>query len=97
MSQPVWAEQVEVLHRPRVARFVDAGQREAVLTLLRLVYVWFEPRRQRVRDCRDAKGDKYLELAVAADASTIVSSDDDLLVMHPWRGIRIVWPAEYLG
>lgn len=74
---------------------MDAGQREAVLTLLRSVYLWFEPR-QHVKDCRDAKDDKYLELALAADASTIVSSDDDLLVMHPWRGIRIVRPAEYL-
>ena len=46
---------------------MDSGQREAVLALLRSVYVWFEPR-QRVRDCRDAKDDKYLELAVAADA-----------------------------
>jgi uncharacterized protein len=95
MSHPVWNELVEVLHRPRLARFVDAGQREAVLTLLRSVYVWFEPR-QRVKDCRDAKDDKYLELALAADASTIVSSNDDLLVMHPWRGIRIVLPAQYL-
>ena len=74
---------------------MDAGQREAVLTLLRSVYVWFEPR-QHVKDCRDAKDDKYLGLALAADASTILSSDDDLLVMHPWRGIRTVRPAEYL-
>lgn len=39
---------------------------------------------------RDAKDDNFLELALTADASTIVSSDDDLLVMHPWRGIRIL-------
>jgi uncharacterized protein len=96
MSQPVWNELVAVLHRPRLARFVDPGQRDAVLDLLRSVCVWFEPQ-QRIRDCRDAKDNKYLELALSAIAATIVSSDDDLLVMHPWRGVRIARPAEYLS
>jgi putative PIN family toxin of toxin-antitoxin system len=95
MSQPVWDELVEVLHRPRLARFVNADQRDTVLEMLRAVYVWFDPQ-QRVQDCRDAKDDKYLELALAADASVIVSSDQDLLVMHPWRGIHIRLPAGYL-
>ena len=49
-----------------------------------------------VADCRDAKDDKYLELAFAAGAGVIVSSDADLLVLHPWRGVRILRPAEYL-
>jgi hypothetical protein len=30
-------------------------------------------------------------------AETLVSSDDDLLVLHPWRGVRILRPAEYLA
>ena len=39
---------------------------------------------------------KYLELALAAGAETIVSSDDDLLVLDPWRGVRIMRPGDYL-
>jgi len=27
----------------------------------------------------------------------MVSSDDDLLVLHPWRGVRILRSADYLG
>jgi predicted nucleic acid-binding protein len=38
-----------------------------------------------------------LELAFAAGAETIISSDDDLLVLHPWRGVRILRPADYLA
>ena len=95
MSQPVWDELIEVLHRPKLARFVDADQRETVLDLLRSVSVWFEPQ-QRIQDCRDVKDNKYLELALAADATVIVSSDEDLLILHPWRGVRIVRPADYL-
>jgi hypothetical protein len=53
-------------------------------------------RAERVTDCRDPKDNKYLELSLAAGAETIVSSDDDLLVLDPWRGVRIMRPAEYL-
>ena len=52
---------------------------------------------ERVVDCRDAKDNKYLELALAAGADIIVSSDEDLLVLHPWRGVRILRPVEYLA
>jgi putative PIN family toxin of toxin-antitoxin system len=58
--------------------------------------IWFDPA-ARVRECRDPKDDKYLELALASGAETIVSSDDDLLVLNPWRGVRIVKPAAYLA
>jgi putative PIN family toxin of toxin-antitoxin system len=84
-SQAVWDELVEVLHRPRLARFVDPDARDEVLALLRSTAVWFEPA-VRVRDCRDAKDGRYLEQALAAGAQCIVSSDDDLLVLHSWRG-----------
>jgi predicted nucleic acid-binding protein len=53
----------------------------------------FEPM-EPVTDCRDPKDNKYLELALAAGASVIVSSDDDLLVFDPWRDIRILRPVD---
>jgi predicted nucleic acid-binding protein len=57
--------------------------------------VMFEPI-EPVTDCRDPKDNKYLELALAGGASAIVSSGDDLLVLDPWRGIRILRPADYV-
>ncbi len=48
-------------------------------------------------DCRDAKDSKYLELTLTAAAGTIVGGDDDLLALHPWRGIAILRPAAYLA
>ena len=50
-----------------------------------------------VHDSRDAKDNQYLELALAAGATTIVSSDADLLDLDPWRGIRIVTPSAYVS
>jgi uncharacterized protein len=95
LSQEVWNELVEMLHRPRLARYIEPGGRDSVLALLRASAAWFEPA-WRVRDCRDGKDDRYLELALAAEAHSIASSDEDLLVLHPWRGVQIVHPAQYL-
>jgi predicted nucleic acid-binding protein len=51
-----------------------------------------------VRECSDPKDDKYLALAAAGKADVIVSSDvRHLLSMHPWRGIPILSPANYLA
>lgn len=96
LSQPVLDELIEVLHRPRLARFLDPALRAEVLGQLYALGMTFTPA-ARVTDCRDAKDNKYLELALAAGAATIVSSDDDLLVLHPWRGVRILRPADYLA
>lgn len=46
--------------------------------------------------CRDPNDDKFLELAVSCNASAIVSSDPDLLALHPFRGIPILSPADFV-
>ena len=48
-------------------------------------------------DYRDPTDNKYLELALAAQATTIVSSEQDLLVLHPWRGTLIQRRSDYTG
>lgn len=96
ISAAVDAEIAGVLHRPRFARAIPIERREHILDILRRAAVWFEPA-IRVTDCRDPKDDKYLELALAAGAEIIVSSDADLIVLNPWRGVRILRPADYLA
>jgi len=51
---------------------------------------------ERVVACRDPKDDKFLELAVNGKATCIVSGDEDLLVLHPFRGRAIVTPRQFL-
>lgn len=96
LSAAVEAEFIDVFGRPKFAQAIRHDRRAHILALLRDAAVWFEPT-VPVTDCRDPKDDKYLELALAAGAETIVSSDDDLLVLHPWRGVRILRPAAYLA
>jgi putative PIN family toxin of toxin-antitoxin system len=96
VSEPMMAELLDVFARPRLARFILPELRDEVLALFDTSGVFVVPA-EHVTDCRDAKDNKYLELALAAKAATIVSSDDDLLVLHPWRGMRILLPATYLA
>ena len=65
------------------------------LELLLTKALWVEPV-EAVTDCRDAKDNKCLELALAASATVIVSGDDDLLVLNPWRGVRILTSAQFV-
>lgn len=95
LSAEVDAEIAEVLNRPRFAAAISAVRRTRILDVLRGEAVWFSPV-ERVTDCRDDKDNKYLELALASGADVIVTGDADLLVLHPWRGVRILRPADYL-
>ena len=45
---------------------------------------------------RDIDDDAVLACAIAAQAHLIISGDKDLLVLHPWRGIDILNPADAL-
>ena len=96
LSAEVDAEILDVLNRPRFARSIPALRRTRILDTLRGQAAWFTPS-ERVADCRDDKDNKYLELALAADAWAIVSGDADLIVLHPWRGVHIPRPADYLA
>jgi uncharacterized protein len=96
LSVAVFGEVAEVLNRRKFAQAIPRRRRNHFLRILRDSAIWFDPA-VRVWECRDAKDDKYLELALAAAAETIVSSDDDLLVLDPWHGVRILSPGAYLA
>ena len=95
-SEPVMSELLDVFARPRLARFLNPELRDGVLALLDGFGILHNPA-VAVTDCSDPKDNKYLELALEAGADTIVTGDAHLLVLHPWRGVRILRPAEYLA
>ena len=47
--------------------------------------------------CRDPLDNKFLALAFELEADAIVSSDEDLLALHPWNEVRILRPAAFLN
>jgi putative PIN family toxin of toxin-antitoxin system len=95
-SEATMSELTEVLSRSKFDRYV--GREERILFLAQLGTVAeFVPIIQLVRECRDAKDDKFLEVALNGRADVIVTGDADLLGMHPWRDIAILSPAGYLN
>jgi putative PIN family toxin of toxin-antitoxin system len=95
LSPAVEAEIRAVFRRPKFRKYLSSGRGERILDLIATAALSVSPS-QIVTDCRDPTDNKYLELALAAGATAIVASDDDLLVLDPWRGIQIITPAEYV-
>lgn len=95
LSSAVEQEIREVFARPKIQRYVTPDRAERILDLIIGGALRVEPT-VSVTDCRDVKDNKYLELALAAGAATIVTSDADLLVLNPWRGVAVITPAEYV-
>ena len=50
-----------------------------------------------IAECRDPKDNKFLELAVSGGAGLIISSDADLLALHPFREVAILTPQAFLA
>jgi uncharacterized protein len=90
-------EVVEVLGRPKIrAKYhIQPEDVTALINLIRLRGELVIPR-QTVTACRDPKDNKFLEAALAGEATIVTTGDDDLLVLHPFQGIEILRPAEFI-
>lgn len=88
-------ELADVLARSKFDKYVSIPDREEflrrILQVTRLVPVLSE-----ITDCRDPKDNQFLALALDSQSDCIVSGDDDLTALHPWRGIPIVPPGVFL-
>jgi uncharacterized protein len=83
------------LARPKFEKYADENRRKAFVADLALAAVQVETS-GTLRACRDHDDDKLLEIAVSGSADCIVTGDQDLLVLDPFRGIRILTPAAFL-
>jgi predicted nucleic acid-binding protein len=51
---------------------------------------------QQIQACRDPRDDKFLEVAINGEADMIITGDGDLLALHPFMGMPILTPLDYL-
>ena len=90
----------EVLHRSKFDRYSPLTERLAFLDLVAqqsLVWQVDSPSEVAANNaCRDCKDAKFLALTLSCDAAALVSSDADLLVLHPWHAIPIQTAAAFL-
>ena len=94
-SQTTLDELGDVLRRPKFDRYVDEEGRLRFLSSY-IHGVLIVDVAITITDCRDAKDNKFLELAVSGAAACIVSGDRDLLDLAPYQGIDILSPNDFL-
>jgi uncharacterized protein len=95
VSEDTMEELARVLSRRKFDRYVSIEDRvEFVRVVSRVAEM--VPIVHRIHACRDARDDKFLEVAVNGSARLIVTGDADLLALNPFREIAILSPADYL-
>ncbi len=94
-SESTMDELKDVLFRSKFDRYVSREDRALFLAQLS-VAAEIVSIIQLIRECRDPKDDKFLEVALNGRADVIITGDADLLAIHPWREIAILTASQYL-
>jgi uncharacterized protein len=95
LSLELLEELSDVFRREKFNRFVTNEERDEFLETFVERAVLVEVI-EKVQECRDPKDDKILELALNGAAEYIISGDKDLLVLNPFRDVKIVTAEKLL-
>ena len=95
VSDDTLSELAEVLSRPKFDRYISLKDRQEFFRYFGRVVERITIIRS-IQACRDPRDDKFLELAVNGQAAHIITGDQDLLALHPFRSIPLTTPAGYL-
>jgi predicted nucleic acid-binding protein len=53
--------------------------------------------RSSITACRDPDDNMFLNLAIDGKADVILTRDPDLLILHPFNNIPILYPAAFMS
>jgi putative PIN family toxin of toxin-antitoxin system len=95
VSEPTLGELAQTLSKPKFDRYVSIKDRRRFFELFARVAEWVTVT-STIRVCRDARDNKFLELAVDGEATLLVTGDKDLLALAPFRNTTILSPAAML-
>ena len=95
ISEQTMNELADVLSRSKLDPYISLLDRQEFLRrfvqIATLVSVISE-----VEDCQDVSDNHFLALALDAGASYIVTGDNSLLALHPWRSVSVITPSEFI-
>ena len=95
VSDATLQELTNVLGRQKFDKYVSISDRQEFIRKLELITQKIKII-QPIKACRDPKDDKFLELAINGKAQLIITGDQDLLILNPFRGVQILTPREFL-
>ncbi|MBK7871414.1 MAG: putative toxin-antitoxin system toxin component, PIN family [Saprospiraceae bacterium] len=95
LSQAVLEEYEEVTEREKFKKYPNfVAKAQELIAALRKIAVFVEPT-ETIQVLPDEDDDKFLELAVAADASFVVTGNTKDFLISEFRGINICTPKEF--
>jgi putative PIN family toxin of toxin-antitoxin system len=95
-SEATLLELNQVLGRKKFIKYFTAEEKQAFIFKL-LEKAELVKIEESINICRDPKDDKFLELAFSGKADFIITGDQDLLVLNPFRNIEIITAHDFLS
>lgn len=93
-SEDMLKEFFEVVSRPKFKKIFSEKRIKELVILMRKFEETIQIK-ERINICRDPKDNLILETAVSGKANLIITGDEDLLSLSPFRNIRIITPAKF--
>jgi putative PIN family toxin of toxin-antitoxin system len=95
-SEPTLLELNRVLSRKKFNKYFTVEEKQEFILKLVEMSELIEIK-ESITICRDSKDDKFLELAISGNADFIITGDQDLLVLNPFRNIEVITANEFLS
>ena len=95
-SPETLAEYQEVILRRKFDRYASRKRRQVFINEL-IQGVEQIGIIEEIKACRDPKDNQFLEVAVNGIADALITGDQDLLDLHPFRDITILTPTQFLS
>lgn len=96
VSPSTWLELESVLSHPKFNRYITLEERQNFLLDFSQTVELILTDSFSTKECRDPKDNQYLELAVNGQAECLITGDQDLLILNPFRGISILSIWEFM-
>ncbi len=94
LSDKTFGELTEVVLRDKFDRYVGRQARIEMLRQIATRAEWFNPS-ETIHDCRDPMDNKFLELAATCNADFLITGDEDLLTLNPFRKTHILTLSKF--
>ena len=96
LSIPMLFEILDVFHRNKFDKYVAETERMRFLVNFLKITEFIEIT-EAINICRDERDNKLLELARSGNADFLVTGDQDLLELNPFKKIEILNPNEFIS
>ena len=95
ISEQTLDELKVTLSKPKLKKYLSVKDKLSFIYKFE-VQVIMVSIKHKISLCRDPKDNMYLELALSGNAEYIITGDNDLLQLNPFKNIPIITPKEFL-